>query len=62
MLGEAHKQGLDPRDVDQHGSTTFSVPNFMVEYFCEKLGCQIKPFIRADKATWKRAIDRWFKE
>ena len=62
MLEEAHKQGLDPREVDQHGSTTFAVPNFMVDYFCEKLGCQIKPFIRADRETWRRAIDRWFKE
>ena len=60
MLEEAHKQGLDPREVDQHNSTTVKVPGFMVDYFCEKLGCQIKPFIRADKETWKRAIDRWF--
>lgn len=62
MLEEAHKQGHDPREVDQHGSTAFAVPNFVVDYFCEKLGCQIKPFIRADRETWKQAIDRWFKE
>lgn len=60
MLAHAAQQGLDPRDVDQHGPTVVTVPGFMVDYFCEKLGCQIKPFIRADKETWRRAIDRWF--
>lgn len=32
----------------------------MIEYFCEKLGCQLKPFIKANPAAWRREIDKWF--
>lgn len=64
MLTEAHEQGLDPREVDQHhAGSVVTVPDYMVEYFCEKLGCQLKPFIRGtNKATWRRHIIAWFEE
>ena len=63
MLEEAAAQGLDPREVDQHGSVVVTVPDFMVQYFCEKLGCQLKPFIRGtNRATWRRYIDEWFED
>jgi hypothetical protein len=63
MLEEAAAQGLDPREVDQHGSAAVTVPDFMIQYFCEKLGCQLKPFIRGtNKAAWRRYINEWFEE
>jgi len=60
MLEEAARRGIDPREVDQHSGTSVEVPDFMVSYFCEKLGCQLKPFIRANPEGWRRAIDLWF--
>ena len=62
MLAHAASNGHDPREIDQHHEGAIEVPGYMIAYFCEKLGCQIKPFIRADTATWRRAIDRWFEE
>ncbi len=63
MLRYAYKeQGIEPDQVNQHSSTVVSVPGFMVEYLCEKLGCQLKPFIRADRDRWRREIDKWFRE
>jgi hypothetical protein len=63
MLEYGYKRcGIDPRDVDQHGPARVAVPSYMVAYLCEKLGCQLKPFIRADAALWRREIDKWFKE
>lgn len=61
MLHYAYEEkGIDPYQVDQHSATAVDVPAFMVEYLCEKLGCQLKPFIRGNKAAWRRAIDKWF--
>lgn len=61
MLEAAASQGLDPREVDQHGFTVVTVPDYMVQYFCEKLGCQLKPFIRGtNRAIWRRCINEWF--
>ena len=61
MLRHAYEtQGVDPERVDQHSGVAVQVPEYMIEYFCEKLGCQIKPFIRSHKAEWKKHIDKWF--
>ena len=61
MLQYAYEtHGLDPHEVDQHGSVSAEVPSFMVEYFCEKLGCQLKPFIRATPGVWRTHINKWF--
>lgn len=60
MLEEAVKQGFDPREVDQHRGMSVVVPGFMVEYFCEKLGCQLRPFIHANRTQWRKEIDKWF--
>lgn len=60
MLQVAVEQGVDPREVDQHHAGQIPVPGFMVEYLTEKLGCQLKPFIRADAATWRAAVEGWF--
>ena len=62
MLTEARRAGVDPREVDQHHAVEIELPGYMVEYFCEKLGCQLKPFIRANPALWRRYIDGWFKD
>jgi len=63
MLEYGYRQhGVDPRDVDQHGPASVAVPSHMVAYLCEKLGCQLKPFIRADAALWRREINKWFEE
>lgn len=63
MLRHAYDvQGVDPRDVDQHSSLRIEVPPYMVAYLCEKLGCQLKPFIRGCSATWRREINKWFEE
>lgn len=60
MLEVAHGLGLDPREVDQHHGVPVSAPDFMIAYFCEKLGCQLKPFIAADTTLWRVAIEQWF--
>ena len=61
MLQSAYKEhGIEPDQVNQHSSTVVSVPEFMVAYLCEKLGCQLKPFIRANRTCWRREIDKWF--
>ena len=61
MLGEAYKAGVDPREVDQHhADCAVSVPKSMLEYFTEKLGCQLKPFIRADRTAWRMLLEGWF--
>ena len=63
MLGDAHKyHGIDPRSVDQHSGEAVPAQPFQIEYICEKLGCQLKPFIRANKDVWRRAINRWFED
>jgi len=62
MLEYAWKElGVEPEQVDQHSGTRVEVPPYMVEYFCEKLGCQLKPFIRGNKDLWKKEINKWFK-
>lgn len=61
MLRYAYEEkGISPDQVDQHSDTKVDVPEFMVEYLCEKIGCQLKPFIRANKAAWRQAVDKWF--
>lgn len=60
MLQVAMESGHDPREVDQHHGIPVSVPDFMIAYFCEKLGCQLKPFIAADTTLWRAAIEQWF--
>lgn len=55
-------QRVDPREVDQHSGMTVSAPEYYISYICEKLGCQLKPFIKANKPAWRREIDRWFGE
>ncbi len=62
MLEEAHKAGIDPREVDKHHSQAVTVPEFMMSYFGEKLGCQLVPFIRANPLGWRYVVDSWFKE
>ena len=49
-----------PSDVDQHTGEVVPLPPYMVEYFCEKLGCQLKPLIRGNKKLWRAHIERWF--
>ena len=61
MLDVAYRDhGIEPDQVDQHSGTPVPAPAFMIEYLCEKLGCQLKPFIRANPGPWRRAINRWF--
>lgn len=61
MLEEAYNiHGIEPDQVDQHSDTCVPVPKHRVEYLCEKLGCQLKPFIRANPDLWRRVIDLWF--
>ena len=61
MLECAVEVGVDPREVDQHHKDCeVAVPEFMVEYFTEKLGCQLKPFIRADRPLWRKLLEDWF--
>jgi hypothetical protein len=60
MLKVAMEAGHDPRKVDQHRGSVVAAPDFMVEYFCEKLGCQLKPFIAAEPKDWRAAIEKWF--
>ena len=62
MLQYAHAEGHDPREIDQHHGRPVGVPDFMVTYFCEKLGCQLKPFIAAMPAEWRQEIEKWFLE
>jgi len=63
MLGYAFtEQKVDPREVDQHSGTAISAPEYYIAYICEKLGCQLKPFIKANKSAWRREINRWFEE
>jgi hypothetical protein len=52
---------IPPDGVNQHNvECAVAVPAFMVAYLAEKLGCQFKPFIRGDAATWRKEINRWF--
>jgi len=61
LLEHAYAEhGLAPDEVDQHSGAKVTVPGFMVEYLCEKLGCQLKPFIHGDPDRWRKAIDKWF--
>ena len=61
LLRYAYEQkGILPDEVDQHSDTKVDAPAHMVAYLCEKLGCQLKPFIRGNKAVWKQEVDKWF--
>jgi hypothetical protein len=61
MLESAHAEGIDPCEVDQHhADCKVSIPEFMASYFTEKLGCQLKPFIRANRSMWRRLLEDWF--
>lgn len=59
-LEAGHLQGIDPREVNQHSSTRFKLPQYMVSYLGEKLGCQLKPMIQGDPETWRAVIEKWF--
>jgi hypothetical protein len=39
---------------------TVKAKPYRVAYICEKIGCQLKPFIKADADLWKREINKWF--
>jgi hypothetical protein len=56
----ADTHGMDPRDVDIHHGIPVDIPDYMVEYLAEKLGCQFTPFIKAAPEEWRKAIDKWF--
>ena len=58
----SHTQGIGPEHIDQHSRLEVKVPEHMVNYFCEKLGCQLKPFIHGDPELWRAYIDQWFKK
>lgn len=61
LLRYAYEEhGVEPDAVDQHSDTKVDAPDYMVAYLCEKLGCQLKPFIRGNKAVWQREINKWF--
>lgn len=61
MLREAYDYyGIEPDQVDQHTGVHVHASPYMVEYLCEKLGCQLKPFIRGNKEKWRNEIDKWF--
>lgn len=60
MLSEAVRQGADPLEINQHLPTQAEVPDHKVRYVMEKLGCQLKPFIRANPELWREAVERWF--
>jgi hypothetical protein len=55
-------QEIDPRDLNEHGGAVAGLPSYMIAYFCEKLGCQIKPFIRSNTSAWRREINKWFEQ
>ncbi len=56
------EHGQDPRELDQHTGPAkgVTVPGYMIAYLCEKLGCQLKPFIRGQADVWHREIEKWF--
>lgn len=61
MLEVAQATGIDPCEVDQHHTDCkVAIPEFMATYFVEKLGCQLKPFIRADRSMWRKLLEDWF--
>lgn len=64
MLRWAHTNNseIDVRELNQHSGQVAKVPSFMVGYLTEKLGCQLKPFIRADPKLWRKHINKWFEE
>jgi hypothetical protein len=63
MLQCAHENGMDPREVDKHhADSAVEIPDFMIRYFCEKLGCQLIPFMRGNLELWKQEFDGWLSE
>lgn len=61
MLRDVYRnQGVSPDAVNQHSGLPVHVPEFMAAYLCEKLGCQLKPFIHANPQLWRGLIDKWF--
>ena len=61
MLRHVHMaHGVSPDAVNQHSDVHAAVPEHMADYLCEKLGCQLKPFIRANPELWRELIDKWF--
>lgn len=55
--------GIPPDEVDKHSGTAVDLPIYMVEYFCEKLGCQLIPFIKGDYETkWEKQFLGWISE
>lgn len=63
MLRFAYEEkNVLPDQVDQHSGVKVDAPAFMVAYLCEKLGCQLKPFIRGNPQVWRAEINKWFGE
>jgi hypothetical protein len=60
MMEDAFAQGIEPNNIDQHSGVTVKAKPYRVAYICEKIGCQLKPFIKADADLWKREINKWF--
>jgi hypothetical protein len=62
MLRVGAEERHDPREVDKHHAGAVKVPDYMVVYLCEKLGCQLIPFMRGNIELWRREIECWFSE
>jgi hypothetical protein len=62
MLDYAAKKGADPRNIDKHHGIAAEVPDFMVTYLCEKLGCQLIPFMKNDVELWRQQFASWCTE
>jgi hypothetical protein len=61
MLEAAYTEhGIEPNQIDQHSGVKVPAPEYQVAYMCEKLGCQLKPFIHADRDRWRTEINKWF--
>jgi hypothetical protein len=48
LLKLAVEAGTPINDVDQHSDVAVEVPVGTIVYFCGKLGCLLKPFIKAN--------------
>lgn len=62
MLEYAARKGADPRDIDKHHGVAAEVPDFMVTYLCEKLGCQLIPFMKNNVELWRQQFASWCSE
>ena len=60
LLREAVNAGTPIDDIDQHSNVAVDIPLGTISYFCGKLGCLIKPFIKANPKAWRKEINHWF--